>query len=64
MKTMGNKCSLNTLTLTSFLGTPLFITNDRIPLIDYTPLNTPTAGSFIFRAPQLSAGKLSAHWPT
>lgn len=30
---------------------------ERIPLIDYTPLNTPTKGKFIFRAPQLSAGK-------
>lgn len=40
-----------------FIGTPLFMTSDRIPFLDYMPLNTPTKGKFIFRAPQLSAGR-------
>lgn len=38
-------------------GTPLFMTPNRLPYIEYTNLNVPTALKFIFRAPQLSAGK-------
>lgn len=40
-------------------GTALFITDDRMPYLDYTLLNTPTTGTFVFRAPQLAAGKSS-----
>ncbi|CRK99425.1 CLUMA_CG012625, isoform A [Clunio marinus] len=36
-------------------GTALFMVAERFPFIDYTTLNTPTRGKFIFRAPQLSA---------
>ncbi|CRL01901.1 CLUMA_CG015435, isoform A, partial [Clunio marinus] len=36
-------------------GTGLLIVADRIPYVDYTPLNTPTWEKFIFRAPQLSS---------
>ncbi|CAO1408592.1 unnamed protein product [Diamesa hyperborea] len=36
-------------------GTPLFMTSERIPVMEFTAMNTPTTGNFIFRAPQLSA---------
>lgn len=31
------------------------MTSERVPVMEFTALNTPTTGNFIFRAPQLSA---------
>lgn len=37
-----------------FGGTPLFMTTDRVPLIEYVSMTVPTYGAFIFRSPPLS----------
>ena len=31
------------------------MTSERVPVMEFTAMNTPTTGNFIFRAPQLSA---------
>lgn len=36
------------------LGTPLFFTSDRVPIIDYIAMTTPTKSKFVFRQPKLS----------
>lgn len=35
-------------------GTPLFLTTDRIAIIDYIAMTTPTKSKFVFRQPKLS----------
>nr|XP_022912415.1 glutamate receptor 1-like [Onthophagus taurus] len=35
-------------------GTPLFFTSDRIEIIDYIAMTTPTKSKFVFRQPKLS----------
>lgn len=36
------------------VGTPLFITKDRIKIIEYLSMTTPTTSGFLFREPPLS----------
>ncbi|XP_026475937.1 glutamate receptor ionotropic, NMDA 1-like [Ctenocephalides felis] len=36
------------------IGTPLFLTTDRVSLIEYISMTTPTQARFVFRAPPLS----------
>lgn len=35
-------------------GTPLFFTKDRVDIIDYISMTTPTRSKFVFREPKLS----------
>lgn len=35
-------------------GTPLFLTSDRVAIIDYIAMTTPTKSKFVFRQPKLS----------
>ncbi|KAI4461754.1 ionotropic glutamate receptor [Holotrichia oblita] len=35
-------------------GTPLFLTSDRVSVIDYIAMTTPTKSKFVFRQPKLS----------
>ncbi|XP_017770870.1 PREDICTED: glutamate receptor U1-like [Nicrophorus vespilloides] len=35
-------------------GTPLFVTANRVPIIDYIAMTTPTKSKFVFRQPKLS----------
>lgn len=37
-----------------FIGTPLFLTSDRVAIIDYIAMTTPTKSKFVFRRPKLS----------
>lgn len=38
----------------AILGTPLFLTIDRVSLIDYIAMTTSTKSKFVFRQPKLS----------
>lgn len=38
----------------TFVGTPLFFTIDRVDIIDYIAMTTPTRSKFVFREPKLS----------
>lgn len=37
-----------------FSGTPLFLTSDRVAIIQYISMTTPTRSKFVFRQPKLS----------
>lgn len=52
---LHNSISLRSILINAkILGTPAFITADRIPIIDYVAVTTTTNMKFIFRAPPLS----------
>lgn len=40
--------------ITNDLGGPLFLTTDRVPLLDYVGITSPGSVEFIFRSPPLS----------